>query len=65
MNAALNKCVLTLRLKISMLEESRILAGRLFQTATAECLKPRVARTVSATLTVNKCFEEDRRVRTG
>jgi len=45
------KCVLTLRLKISMLEDSRITVR---QTATADCLKPRVARTASATLTVNK-----------
>jgi len=45
----LNDCVLTLQYKTLMLAESQILSERLFQTATAECLKPFIVRTVSTT----------------
>jgi len=47
-NAEVENRVLTLGLIQSMLVELRILSGKLFQT---ESLKPRAARTVSATLT--------------
>jgi len=46
----------TLGLKQSMLIELQILSGTLFPTATAQCLKPCAARTVSVTLTVKRHF---------
>jgi hypothetical protein len=64
-NANLNRYVLTLRFKLSKVVQQRIESGRLFDTAAAECLKPREGKTVLVAVSHSKCFEDERRVRAG
>ena len=64
-NAILQRWVLSLRLKVSHVLESRMLSGKLFQTEAAECLKPRDANTVEVELLQIKFFDDDLSVRTG
>ena len=55
--------ILSLHLKLSKERlGSRILSGKLFQIAAAECLKPREPITNAVLFSTKKCLSDERRI---
>jgi len=61
----LNKCVFSVRRKVSKVLQNRSLSGRLFQTHGAEELKPRCDKTVLVGLVCKSSCDDERSERVG
>jgi len=64
-NLAWNNNIFSWRLKLNKESECRMLNGKLFQTETADCLKPRDSVIIRVRVTYNSFWSEDRKLRSG